>query len=188
MSGSCKIYKESLSAEIVSELESKGVAVIPVPKSLIENHLDLKACQQYALPAFLENIVLLDTGHAKLMSPFFDLGKLHQVPGFENARYEDPYSGGRGNSMRYFAMAPRTDALQVKGVDNLFCAGEKAGLLVGHTEAIVTGTLAGFNAVQYARGHELVTLPRELAIGEAIAFVNEQMQTEAGRGVKYTFS
>ncbi len=188
MSGSCKIYKESLSAEIVSELESKGVAVIPVPKLLIENHLDLKACQQYALPAFLENIVLLDTGHAKLMSPFFDLGKLHQVPGFENARYEDPYSGGRGNSMRYFAMAPRTDALQVKGVDNLFCAGEKAGLLVGHTEAIVTGTLAGFNAVQYARGHELVTLPRELAIGEAIAFVNEQMQTEAGLGLKYTFS
>lgn len=188
MSGSCKIYKESLSPDIVAELDRKGVAVIPVPKELIEDHLDIKACQQYALPAFMENIVLLDTGHAKLMSPFFDLFRLHQVPGFENARYEDPYAGGKGNSMRYFAMAPRTDALQVKGVDNLFCAGEKAGLLVGHTEAIVTGTLAGFNAVRHARGKDPVVLSRDLAIGDAIAFVNEQMQTEKGLGLKYTFS
>lgn len=188
MSGSCKLYKESLSPDIIQTLESRGVAVIPVPKHLTEDHLDMKACQQYALPEFLENIVLLDTGHAKLMSPFFNLAKLHQVPGFENARYEDPYSGGIGNSMRYFAMAPRTDALQVLGVDNLFCAGEKAGLLVGHTEAIVTGTLAGYNAVLQAEGREPAVLPRTLAIGDAIAFVNEQMQTEAGLGLKFTFS
>ncbi len=188
MSGSCKLYKESLSKEIVETLEKTGVAVIPIPESLIEDHLDVKACQQYALPAFMKNIVLLDTGHAKLMSPFFDLHKLHQVPGFENARYEDPYAGGRGNSMRYFAMAPRSNALQVTGVDNLFCAGEKAGLLVGHTEAIVTGTLAGFNAVQLALGNPLLELPRTLAIGEGIAYVREQMQTSVGLGLKYTFS
>jgi folate-dependent tRNA-U54 methylase TrmFO/GidA len=122
------------------------------------------------------------------MSPFFDLEKLHKVPGFENARYEDPYAGGQGNSMRYFAMAPRDDALKVIGVDNLFCAGEKAGLLVGHTEAIVTGTLAGYNAARYLAGYESLVLPRELAIGEAIAYVNEQMKTPKGLGLKYTFS
>lgn len=188
MSGSCKLYKESLSPEIQEMLEATGVAVIPIPENLIENHLDLKACQQYALPAFMKNIVLLDTGHAKLMSPFFDLHKLHQIPGFENARYEDPYAGGRGNSMRYFAMAPRSNALQVAGIDNLFCAGEKAGLLVGHTEAIVTGTLAGYNAVQRTLGNRLLELPRSLAIGEGIAYVREQMQTEKGLGLKYTFS
>lgn len=188
MSGSCKLYKESLSDEIRQTLDTQGVAVIPVPENLIEDHLDMKACQQYALPAFMKNIVLLDTGHAKLMSPFFDLHKLHQVPGFENARYEDPYAGGKGNSMRYFAMAPRNDALKVEGVDNLFCAGEKAGLLVGHTEAIVTGTLAGYNAVQQILGEPLLVLPRALAIGDAIAFVREQMQTEKGLGLKYTFS
>ena len=188
MSGSCKLYKESLSEEIRQMLDTNGVAVIPVPEHLIEDHLDMKACQQYALPAFMKNIVLLDTGHAKLMSPFFDLHKLHQVPGFENARYEDPYAGGKGNSMRYFAMAPRNDALKVEGVDNLFCAGEKAGLLVGHTEAIVTGTLAGYNAVQQVLGEPSLVLPRTLAIGDAIAFVREQMQTEKGLGLKYTFS
>ena len=148
MSGSCKLYKESLSQEIQNELNTNGVAIIPIPEELREDHLDEKACQQYALTEFMENIVLLDTGHAKLMSPFFNLERLRMIAGFENARYEDPYAGGKGNSMRYFNMAPRDNYLHVDGVDNLFCAGEKAGLLVGHTEAIVTGTLAGNNSVR----------------------------------------
>lgn len=188
MSGSCKLYKESLSQEVQDELNEKGVAVVPLPEELVENHLGMKACQQYALKEFADNIILLDTGHAKLMTPFYTLSKLRKIPGFENARYEDPYSGGKGNSMRYFAMAPRTNSLHVEGVDNLFCAGEKAGLLVGHTEAIVTGVLAGANAVRHVNGEEEITLPRETAIGEAIAHVKERMETEEGLGKKYTFS
>jgi hypothetical protein len=31
--------------------------------------------------------------------------------------------------------------MRVVGVNNLLCAGEKAGLFVGHTEAICTGTI-----------------------------------------------
>lgn len=188
MSGSCKILKESLAPEIVEELDEKGVVVYPIPQELREDHLSLKCCQQYALPQFRDNIVLLDTGHAKLMTPFYSLETLHQIPGFENARYEDPYAGGKGNSMRYFAMAPRSNALKVEGVDNLFCAGEKAGLLVGHTEAIVTGVLAGYNAVQYAEGKEPLTLPESTLIGDAIAYVKKEMETEEGRSRKYTFS
>jgi len=188
MSGSCKIYKESLSQEIQEELTSKGVAIIPVPPELVEDHLGLKACQQYALSEFKDNVILLDTGHAKLMTPFYNLDHLRKIPGFENARYEDPYSGGKGNSMRFFAMAPRDNCLKVTGADNLFCGGEKAGLLVGHTEAIVTGTLSGTNSVRYTLGMELIELPEELAVGDAIAFVKEEMNTEAGVGKKYTFS
>lgn len=189
MSGSCKLLKESLSREIVDTLNEKGVAVIPVPpKSRSVGKLSLKACQQYALSEYEENIVLLDTGHAKLMTPFYPLDALRQIPGCENARYEDPYAGGVGNSIRYIGMAPRDDALRVEGMENLFCAGEKAGLLVGHTEAIVTGILAGYNAVRHARKARLLILPRSLAIGDAISYVREQMETEAGLGFKYTFS
>lgn len=188
MSGSCKLYKESLSEEIVDELNTKGVAVIPIPDELIEDHLDIKACQQYALKEFKKNVILLDTGHAKLMTPFYSIEKLSLIPGFENARYEDPYSGGKGNSMRFFAMAPRDNTLKVEGINNLFCAGEKAGLLVGHTEAIITGTLAGYNSIKFCQGEVLSEIPRELAIGEAIAYVEEQMKTEEGLGKKYTFS
>ena len=63
-----------------------------------------------------------------------------------------------------------------------------AGLLVGHTEAIVTGALAGYDAVQWAKGEPLLELSRKTAIGEAIAYVKEQMATEKGMGLKYTFS
>lgn len=188
MSGSCKLFKESLASEIIEELDTKGVAVIPIPQDLREDHLGIKCCQQYALPQFRDNIVLLDTGHAKLMTPFYHLETLHKIPGFENARYEDPYSGGKGNSMRYFAMAPRDNALKVEGIDNLFCAGEKAGLLVGHTEAVVTGVLAGYNAVRYSEGKEPLVLPESTVIGDAVAFVKKEMETEEGRSKKYTFS
>lgn len=188
MSGSCKLYKESLSPEIQEELNLKGVVVIPVPEELKEDHLEMKACQQYAINAFKDNLILLDTGHAKLMTPYYNLDSLRKIPGFENARFEDPYAAGKGNSMRFFNMAPRDNCLKVEGVNNLFCAGEKAGLFVGHTEAIVTGTLAGQNSVRYVLGMELMELPRETAVGDALAYVKEEMKTEDGMGRKYTFS
>jgi hypothetical protein len=188
-SGSCKIFKESLAPEIVRTLNQKGVVIVPLPPALRKGgKLSIKACQQYALPEFQDNIVLLDSGHAKLMTPFFPLEALRQVPGFENARYEDPYAASLGNSIRYVGMAPRDDALRVNGVENLFCAGEKAGLLVGHTEAIVTGTLAGYNAARHARREKPLILPDTLAVGDAIRFVRTQMETEEGLGYKYTFS
>jgi tRNA U34 5-carboxymethylaminomethyl modifying enzyme MnmG/GidA len=147
----------------------------------------LKACQQYAIPDFEENIVLLNTGHAKLMGSFFPLEILREISGFENARYEDPYSGGIGNSIRYFGMAPRDDTLKVEGVENLFCAGEKAGLLVGHTEAICTGTLAGYNAACLAKNETLLILSSELAVGDAIGFVRQEMRERGELGLRVCF-
>jgi hypothetical protein len=189
MSGSCKLHKESLSPAIVEELDRKGVVVVPLPQeALIKGKLAIKACQQYALPEFENNLVLLNTGHAKLMTPFFPLDILRVVPGFEHARYEDPYAGGLGNSIRFCAMSPRDDALKVEGVDNLFCGGEKAGPFVGHTEAVCTGTVAGYNAVRSMRGEALLRLPDGTAVGDAIGFVRRQMATEEGLGLKYTFS
>jgi hypothetical protein len=189
MSGSCKLLKESLDRQVVATLNKKGVAVVPLPPSkVLKGKLDRKCCQQYAIPEFEENIVLLDTGHAKLMTPFFPLDLLRDIPGFENARYEDPYAGGLGNSIRYVGMAPRDDGLKVEGVANLLCGGEKAGLLVGHTEAICTGALAGYNAVKSARREKLLLLPDSLAVGDAIRFVRQQMREEKILSLKYTFS
>ncbi len=189
MSGSCKLHKDSVDPAIAAELNRSGVVVVPLPKEMIHaEKLAIKACQQYALPAFAENLVLLDTGHVKLMTSFYPLDELRRIPGMENARYEDPYSGGKGNSVRYLGSSPRDDHLKVEGLDNLFCGGEKAGLLVGHTEAICTGTLAGHNAVRQALGQPLATIPRATAVGEAIAYVREEMQTEEGLSKKYTFA
>ncbi|EOD01087.1 FAD-dependent oxidoreductase [Caldisalinibacter kiritimatiensis] len=188
-SGSCKLNKDSLSKEIRNELNEKGVVVLPVPKEDVKmEKLDLKVCQQYSLKEFAENIILLDTGHAKLMTPFYPLEKLRKIKGLENARYEDPYSGGKGNSVRYLSMAPRNNAMKVKGLYNLLCGGEKSGLFVGHTEAIITGTLAGHNSVRLSLGMPLLEIPRTLAIGDIIAYANEQIKTKGGLKKRYTFA
>lgn len=191
MSGSCKLHKGSLASWIVDELDRTGVVIVPVPEDLAEekmHHLAVKCCQQYALPEFAENLVLLDTGHAKLMTSYFPVEELRRVPGLENARYEDPYAGGKGNSIRFLALAPRDDTLRVEGMANLFCCGEKAGMLVGHTEAICTGTLAGHNAARFAYGEPLLTLPTTTAVGDIIHQSGLAMQTEQGLETKFTFS
>ena len=188
-SGSGKLEKRSLSEDIVRELNEKGVVVLPIPpESQMPEKLELKVCQQYALPAYAENIILLDTGYAKIMTPFFPLEKLRKVPGFENVRYADPYAGGKGNSLRYLSVTERGNQMRVKHLENLFCGGEKSGLFVGHTEAISTGTLAGYNAARYLKGRRLLELPPQLAIGDLIAYANEQLQTENGRKKRYTFA
>ena len=188
-SGSCKLAKDSLSDEVIKQLDETGVVVLKVPEEDVNlDKLRLKVCQQYALKEFAENIILLDTGHAKLMTSYYPLDKLRKIVGLENAKYVDPYAGGKGNSIRYLSVAPRTNTLRVIGLDNLFCAGEKAGLFVGHTEAIITGALAGHNAVRNYLGMPLLMLPRSLAVGDIIAYVNEKMNSKEGRTNRYTFA
>lgn len=188
-SGSCKLCKDSLDPKIIKELEEKGVYIAKIPPEDVNlDKLKVKVCQQYALREFAENVILLDTGHVKLMTTYYPLDKLRKIKGFEYAKYIDPYAGGKGNSIRYLSVAPRTDDMKVKGVDNLFCAGEKAGLFVGHTEAICTGSLAGHNSVRYALGMPMLILPRSIAIGDIIAYANYKMMTQKGRRNRYTFA
>jgi len=189
MSGSCKLCKESLSKEIRDTLDRDGVVVLPVPEKLQKNSsLGKKACTQYAIAEYAANFILLDTGHAKLMTSYFPLEDLRTIPGLEKVRFEDPYAGGIGNSVRYLGIAPCTNTLKVEGLDNLFCCGEKSAILVGHTEAIVTGLLAGNNAVRYCLDMKYLELPAMLASGDFIIFVHEQMRSEAGLRIRYTFS
>ena len=188
-SGSCKLNKDSLSDEIREKLDRDGVVVLKVPKEDVKmEKLSVKVCQQYALKEYAENIVLLDTGHAKLMTSFYTLEDLRKIPGLENARYEDPYSGGKGNSVRYLSMAPRNNSMKVDGLENLLCGGEKSGLFVGHTEAITTGSLAGHNSVRLALGMPLLELPRNLVTGDIIAYENEQVKHKDGLKKRYTFA
>lgn len=190
MSGACELPKDSIDPALVRQLEERGSLVLPLPPALVdEKKLGAKCCQQYALAEYAQNVVLLHNGRVKLMTTHVPLQQLRQVRGLENVRYADPYAGTVGNSMRYAALAPRDDAMQVQGgVDNLFCGGEKAGLLVGHTEAIVTGTLGGHNAARKAAGLAPCVLPDTLAVGDAIRHVRERMATPEGMGEKYTFS
>lgn len=189
MSGSCKINKDSLSDEVREQLDREGVVILKVPEKIKKTGaLGKKACSQYALAEFADNIILLDTGHAKLMTSYFPLEDLRTIKGLEKARYEDPYAGGAGNSVRYLGIAPSDNSLLVNGLENVFCAGEKSAILVGHTEAIITGLLAGNNAVRCTLDMKYLELPRSVAVGDFIAFIHERMLESEGLKLRYTFS
>ena len=122
------------------------------------------------------------------MTTYYPLDKLRKIDGLEKAKYVDPYAGGKGNSIRYLSVAPRTNDMRVVGVDNLLCGGEKSGLFVGHTEAILTGSLAGHNAVRLYLGIPLLTLPNNLACGDLISYANLKSQSKEGRKERFTFA
>jgi len=188
-SGSCKLEKKTLSEELQQELEEKGFLVIPLPEHLInKGKLSQKVCQQYALDEFAENLILLDTGQAKLMTSYFNLEQLRSIKGFEKARFADPYAGGKGNSVRYMAVGERDEFMKARGIDNLFLGGEKSGFFIGHTEAITTGSLAGYNAARFAEGKEMLTLPRQLAAGDLLAYAQKQMYEPGGLSRRFTFA
>ncbi len=188
-SGSCKIEKRSLSKKLQKKLEKDGFAVVPLPKKLVNKEkLTRKVCQQYALDSFAENLILIDTGYAKLMTSYFDLEQLRSVEGFENARFADPYAGGKGNSIRYMSVGMRDKYMRAEGMENLFLGGEKSGFFVGHTEAISTGSLAGYNAAMYAKKRPMLTLPASLAIGDLLDFSNRVLEEADCLERRFTFA
>lgn len=188
-SGSCKIKRSSLSAEVQDRLRENGCLVIPLPEHLVrKSKLTEKVCQQYALEAFSENLVILDGGDAKVMTPYLPLEELRQLKGFEEARYADPLGGSFGNSLRYMDVGQRESDLRAVGIKNLYLAGEKAGFFVGHTEAITTGNLAGYNSGRLAAGKESFVLPRSLAVGELLARGQELLEEEDGLFHRLTFA
>lgn len=188
VSGSCKLEKKSLSRELQDKMNRDGFAVVPLPETLIRrDKLSEKVCQQYALDEFAENIILIDTGEAKLMTSYFNLEDLRTIPGFERVRFLDPYGGGRGNSVRYMSVSQREDSMRAAGFQNMFVAGEKSGFFVGHTEAITTGSLAGYNACR-CDSEDFLILPRSLACGELLAYAQEVLQEEDGLYRRLTFA
>lgn len=188
-SGSVEVLKDSLAPDIVSELQACGHLEIPLPKiARIAVPPHEKACQQYCSEDFYSNLVLLHTGEIKVMVPYLPLEALRSIPGLASAKYIDPYSAGIGNSVRFNVIMPHDRSLKVTGFSNLFCAGEKAGLMVGHTEAIFTGMLAGHNAVRAALQAELLQIPATLMCGDFLEYVSTKLQTTHAMQNKYTFS
>lgn len=181
-SGSCELEPASLAGWLLAEVREKGLAVIPLPPEAFASQssvsVQIKACRQYSSEAYAHNLVLLDTGAIKLMVPYLPLSILRRLDGFEEAVFRDPLGGSRGNSIRFSGLIERDRRLLVPPLKNLFAAGERAGLSLGHTEAIVTGTLAGYNAWRLSRGEEPVELPRGCVCGELIALTG----LKSGRG------
>ena len=191
-SGSCELEPSSLDPALLAEVREKGVVVIPLPPEALSAQsglsVQIKACRQYSSEAYAHNLILLDTGPVKMMMPYLPLAILRRLKGLEEAVFRDPLGGSRGNSIRFSGLIERDRRLLVPPLKNLFAAGERAGLCLGHTEAMVTGTLAGYNAWRLCRGRELLALPRGCVSGELIALTGLEAASAERCEIVYSLS
>lgn len=188
VSAAFHLAKESVAPEIIKELELKGMVLIPLPKHMV-NYAKAEnlTASQNRMDVMIENLCLVHNGLCKiLVQQWIPVRELRTVKGFEDARIIDPYSSV-GNAIRFLAMVARENTMQIKGLANVFCAGERSGQMVGQTEAIVTGVLAGHNAVLKSKGKKLLELPRTTVIGDLLALIPEYMQTELGQHKRISF-
>ncbi len=190
---SVMIAMESLSPEIQKRLREKGYVAIPVPKD-IEPDMDRfrRAASTHSGVADMEglkvNLLLHDIGgFAKVVgsaSPMY-ARSLRSFPGLEDAMIIHPAAGARGHLAFHVAMAYRDNSLKVDGFDNVFCAGTKCGPQHSLIDAVITGDLAGHNAVRYSLGKNCLELPKTLALGAYIDHVGKMMRTEEGLKNRY---
>ncbi len=175
------VFKNTLAPELRARLEREGLLRIPLPSELVD-YSKHGLMGGLRTKEFLKNLIMSDIGPVAKLSGivYMPLAQLRQVPGFEKVELEDPRAG-RYNHISNVAVAIRDDAtMRVTGFENLFCGGEKAGY--GSVEgAIMSGVLAGHNAVRNARQLELLVLPESMALGDFFAYTTEQFKTVEGR-------
>ncbi len=182
------LLKESIAPELKKEMERVGYISIPLPPELINyKRTESITASGNIDKGFAENVVLSDIGGSyakRTAAGYTPLDELRKVPGLERAIYADPIGGTIGNAVRYMALTPRGDALNVPGVENLFVASEKLGV-ASLSAAVVLGAVAGHNAVRKAVGMAPLVLPRTIMLGDFIAYLKENWDTEEGLKTRF---
>ncbi len=189
MGSAITVYKSSLKPDLAKRLEKEGAVSIPLPQGIIDYSKQQKIGGIRSRRQ-MEYLNLVDIGlSAKCVGiGYLTLQELRTVPGLEEAIIESPIGGGLYNHVSKVSMTPRDDGLLAKGFSNLYLAGEKAGPGTGIAEALVTGSVAGHNAVRCATGTKPLILPRSTAIGDFIAFTGEMMEKPDGLKEGYSFA
>lgn len=194
MSNACTVARESVDPEIIKQIEdNNGFIIIKAPKDIVDDELSyehlrkIRTQQHISVEEYEDNIICVDVGTIKFLSrPYLRTEALHRIPGFESALFIEPLAGGRGQSIRFLSLAPWEFNLQVAARPNLFCAGEKLGL-VGIMDAKVTGILAGNNAARVASGDPTLVMPKETALGEGLIWVKEECKKHENLFKKFSF-
>ena len=177
------LFKESLAADLQAKLNRDGVVSIPVPPELLKESLKRATSATVSGEgnrSNTENVILVDMGYyvKRIGIGFTPLEELQKMPGLENVAYADPTAGTIGNAVRFMAVTPRDETFKVPDVDNLFVTSEKLGI-AGVGEVIVTGAVAGHNAVRKAKEIPPLVLPTTTIIGDYIAYINDEWDEEA---------
>jgi methylenetetrahydrofolate--tRNA-(uracil-5-)-methyltransferase len=93
---------------------------------------------------------------------------LRLIPGLENARF---LRYGQIHRNTYICAPVLLDEnLRLKKEPGILFAGQLSGV-EGYTESIATGMLAGIYAAAFARGEELIPIPRSTALGSLVHYI-----------------
>lgn len=176
----------SMSDDLQELIGRNGYVYLPVPPNVKPDMSRAKKASSYRMGIMSQDVVtksllLVDVGgFAKVTAnaaPRF-ARNLRMIPGLEDAMIAQPLAGHRGHLVEGLTILPRENTLQVKGFDNLFCAGIKSGHALFLMDVVCSGDLAGYNAVRKARGKACLELPKTLSVGAFIDHVNSLMKNE----------
>ena len=184
----------SLSEEVQKELKKKGYVMWKgIPPNAKPDRERYNAVASRTLPGIgddyvAQNLVIFDVGgFVKVWgvgSPLY-AGSLRSFPGMEDAVVTMPTAGAIGQMMLDTSLALHDSSLKIDDLDNVFCAGVKCGPTGFLMDAIISGDLAGYNAVRKGLGKECLKLPKTLAVGAFIDHLAEAIRSEEGRSKRY---
>ena len=141
------------------QIQAAGPRYCPSIEDKVVRFAEKERHQVFVEPEGLKHPWLYLNGISTSLPPDVQDAVVRSLPGFERAviaRY--------GYAVEYDFVNPEqlSPALQVRGVDGLFLAGQINGTS-GYEEAAAQGFMAGLNALQAIRGAEPVILRRDQA-------------------------
>jgi tRNA uridine 5-carboxymethylaminomethyl modification enzyme len=138
-------------------VDAKGPRYCPSIEDKIVRFADKDSHQIFIEPEGRDIPELYIQGFSTGLPENLQLAMLHSLPGLENCVMLRP---AYAVEYDYLPATQCHPTMMTKKVEGLFCAGQINGT-TGYEEAASQGIVAGINAVRFARGQEMIVLPRE---------------------------
>lgn len=158
----CEIIRSHLqdSALYGGAISGRGPRYCPSIEDKVVKFPDAERHQLFLEPEGLDTAEMYVNGLSTSLPPEVQLRFLQAVPGLESVRMT---RAGYAIEYDYIPPTQLTYALELRGIEGLYCAGQVNGT-TGYEEAAGQGVMAGINAARRALGESPFVLRRDQAL------------------------